>query len=337
MRFVDEASIRIASGKGGDGCVSFRREKYVPKGGPDGGQGGKGGDVCLQASEALLTLYDFRWKKSFQAESGQPGQGKDKTGRDGEDLCIQVPLGTTVYELTDQGETLLADLLQPGQTVLLARGGRGGKGNTHFKSARQRTPRFAQPGEAGQDKQIRLELKLLADVGLLGLPNAGKSTFMAQVSAARPKIAPYPFTTLSPNLGIISNNQGRRMALADIPGLIQGAHKGQGLGTRFLKHVSRSGVLLHLLSIEEVHLDDPWIGFELVNQELKAFEPDLLLKNQIQAINKIDLWPRAAVHQLKDRARAEGKEMFFVSALHGTGLQDVVQALWRQALKAAHL
>jgi GTP-binding protein len=334
MHFVDEAQIRVISGKGGDGCVSFRREKYVPKGGPDGGQGGKGGDVYLQASESLLTLYDFRWKKTFQAQSGRPGQGKNKTGRDGHDLFIQVPLGTQAYERDEkQGQRLLADLVDPGQTVLMLRGGKGGKGNTHFKSSTQRTPRFAQSGGPAEEKQITLQLKLMADVGLLGLPNAGKSTFISQASAAKPKIAAYPFSTLSPNLGVVRDTKGRSMTLADIPGLIQNSHQGQGLGARFLRHVSRSRVLLHILSLEDVNLQDPWAGFELLNQELEAFDPELLQKRQITAINKIDLWPQADVDRLREMAQAQGKEIFFISALEGTGLQDLLDALWEVVLQ----
>ncbi|MGM0424235.1 MAG: GTPase ObgE [Thermodesulfobacteriota bacterium] len=334
MHFVDEAQIRVISGKGGDGCVSFRREKYVPKGGPDGGQGGKGGDVYLQACESLLTLYDFRWKKIFQAQSGRPGQGKNKTGQDGEDLYIQVPLGTQAYEIDeDYGQMLVADLVDPGQTVLLARGGRGGKGNTHFKSSTQRTPRFAQPGEPAEEKQITLQLKLMADVGLLGLPNAGKSTFISKVSAAKPKIAAYPFSTLSPNLGVIKDIQGRSMTLADIPGLIQNSHQGQGLGARFLRHVSRSRALLHILSIEDVSLQDPWAGFGLLNQELEAFDQNLLQKRQIQAINKIDLWPRRDVERLREMARSQDKEVYFISALEGIGVQEVLEVLWGLVLE----
>ncbi|MFP4392059.1 MAG: GTPase ObgE [Desulfohalobiaceae bacterium] len=334
MHFVDEAQIRVVSGKGGDGCVSFRREKYVPKGGPDGGQGGKGGDVYLQASETLLTLYDFRWKKVFQAQDGRPGQGKNKTGRAGEDLYIQVPLGTQVYELDEQqGQKLLADLVSPGQTVHLVQGGKGGKGNTHFKSSTQRTPRFAQSGEPAEEKHITLQLKLVADVGLLGLPNAGKSTFISKVSAAKPKIASYPFTTLSPNLGVIQDMQGRSMTLADIPGLIQNAHQGQGLGARFLRHVARARVLLHILSIEDINLEDPWAGFELLNKELEAFNDTLLLKRQIQAINKIDLWPEQDVNKLRKMAKEQGLEIYFMSALYGIGVEEVLESLWGLALQ----
>ncbi|MFP4588016.1 MAG: GTPase ObgE [Desulfohalobiaceae bacterium] len=334
MHFVDEAQIKVVSGKGGDGCVSFRREKYVPKGGPDGGHGGNGGDVYLQASEALLTLYDFRWKKVFQAQNGMPGQGKDKTGRDGQDLYIQVPMGTQAFELDQaQGLRLVADLVSPGQTTLLARGGRGGKGNIHFKSSTQRTPRYAQTGEPAEEKSINLQLKLMADVGLLGLPNAGKSTFISRVSAAKPKIADYPFTTLSPNLGVIRDIKGRSMTLADIPGLIQDSHQGQGLGFRFLGHVSRSRVLLHILSIQDISLEDPWAGFELLNKELEAFDPELAQKRQVLAINKIDLWAEQDLRRLKEIAGKQARKIHFISALQGTGLQEVLDTLWEIVLQ----
>ncbi len=334
MHFVDEAQIKVVSGKGGDGCVSFRREKYVPKGGPDGGHGGNGGDVYLQASEALLTLYDFRWKKLFQAQNGMPGQGKDKTGRDGQDLYIQVPMGTQAFELDQaQGLRLVADLVSPGQTTLLARGGRGGKGNIHFKSSTQRTPRYAQSGEPAEEKSINLQLKLMADVGLLGLPNAGKSTFISRVSAAKPKIADYPFTTLSPNLGVIRDIKGRSMTLADIPGLIQDSHQGQGLGCRFLGHVARSRVLLHILSIQDINLEDPWAGFELLNKELEAFDPELAQKRQVLAINKIDLWAEQDLRRLKEIAGKQARKIHFISALQGTGLQEVLDTLWEIVLQ----
>ncbi|MFW6324119.1 MAG: GTPase ObgE, partial [Desulfovibrionales bacterium] len=235
MRFVDKATITIRSGKGGNGCVSFRREKYVPRGGPDGGDGGRGGDVIFQASSDLLTLYDFRMKGVFEAQNGKPGMGKGRNGPGGQDLIVKVPVGTLILERREEEEILLADLTEDGQAVVVANGGRGGKGNTHFKSSTNRAPRYAQPGEPGEEKRIKLELKVIADIGLIGLPNAGKSTFISQVSAARPKIGAYPFTTLVPQLGIIENDLGQKMILADIPGLIEGAHAGQGLGHTFLK------------------------------------------------------------------------------------------------------
>jgi len=362
----------------------MRREKFIPKGGPDGGDGGQGGDVILQAQPRLLTLYDLRIKRFYQAENGQPGQGRQKHGRNGRDLILEVPVGTLVYEAhdeeaddqadhadidpetgyriqqgqdfvvysgddfaDDESETQDADAEEPTQAeadpnmrliadldsedaqVIVARGGRGGKGNTHFKSSTMRTPRFAQPGEPGERKTLRLELKILADGGLVGLPNAGKSTLIAAVSAARPKIAAYPFTTLSPNLGVLHNDLGERLVLADIPGLIEGAHLGQGLGHRFLKHVERTRFLVHLLGVDEVDLQDPFDKFEVVQRELEAFEPDLALKPQLRVINKIDLLEDAELWDLREKAAAEAPGLHLISALRGDGLEDLVQAMWR--------
>ncbi len=332
MRFVDEATISVRSGKGGNGCVSFRREKYVPKGGPDGGDGGKGGDVVLRVDPGLMTLYDFKMQRLFAAENGQPGQGKGKHGRSGEDLVVSVPQGTVVYELGSDGSRhLLADLTQEGDAAVVARGGRGGKGNTHFKSSVQRTPRFAQPGEPEEEKRVLLELKLIADVGLLGLPNAGKSTLISILSAAKPKIAAYPFTTLVPHLGVMQNDLGQQLVLADIPGLIEGAHAGQGLGDTFLKHVSRTKLLLHLLSLEEIDYSDPWAGFELVNSELMHFDSRLADKPQIKVVNKMDLCTAKQGERLRDRARQDGEEIFFLSLKTGEGLEEIKRTLWSRA------
>jgi len=330
MRFVDEAKIVVRSGRGGNGCVSFRREKYIPRGGPDGGDGGRGGDVTFRASAKLVSLYDFRMKRTYEARNGQGGQGREKTGAAGEDLVVDVPVGTLLYELTEDGERrLVADLTKDGQTVCVAKGGRGGKGNTHFKSATMRTPRFAQPGEEGQKKRLCLELKILADVGIIGLPNAGKSTLIAALSAARPKIAAYPFTTLSPNLGVIRQETGQTMILADIPGLVTGAHEGRGLGHRFLKHAERTRFLLHLLSVEEISLEaDPWAGFALLDEELGRFDPVLAAKRQLLVVNKIDLWPEDNLARLRALAAENGMEVHFISALSGFGLEKLEQRLW---------
>lgn len=331
MRFVDEAVITVRAGKGGHGCVSFRREKFVPRGGPDGGDGGDGGQVRVRADARLLSLYDFRLRRLYEADSGRPGMGSQCAGRKGEDCVLHLPAGTLIYEQTPEGERLVADLAQPGAEMIIARGGRGGKGNEHFKSATMRAPRFAQPGEPGEERHLRLELKILADAGIIGLPNAGKSTFISKVSAARPRIAAYPFTTLTPNLGVMidETDPDRRMVLADIPGLIEGAHLGQGLGHRFLKHVERTRFLVHILSIEDVDEADPWAGFELVNTELRKFDPVLGERTQVEAVNKIDAAEPEKVEALRARAAAEGREVFFISAMCGHGLELLTERIWR--------
>ena len=351
MRFVDEARILVKAGKGGRGCMSFRREKFVPKGGPDGGDGGSGGSVYLRADSRLLSLYDFRLKRVYEAQNGQPGRGGQCNGKKGADLVLGLPVGTLVFaenaksadapedeasetikeQEEQRGERLLADLSEPDSLVLVARGGRGGKGNEHFKSSTMRAPRFAQPGEPGEEVALRLELKILADVGLIGLPNAGKSTLISQISAARPKIADYPFTTITPNLGVMIDeaNPEKRMIIADIPGLIEGAHTGLGLGHRFLRHVERTRFLVHILSIEDVNDADPWAGFELVNEELRRFDPELAERRQIEVINKIDLVTEERLQALMARAAQDGRRIFFISARERIGLEPLVEELWR--------
>ncbi|MDR3358080.1 MAG: GTPase ObgE [Desulfovibrio sp.] len=331
MRFVDEAKILVRAGNGGHGCVSFRREKFIPRGGPDGGNGGDGGSVVLVADERLLSLYDFRVKVLYEAKNGQPGQGGQRNGKSGEDLEIGLPLGTLVFAQSPDGERLLTDLSEPGRRVTAAKGGRGGKGNEHFKSSTMRAPKFAQPGEAGEEFTLRLELKILADVGLIGLPNAGKSTFISRVSAARPKIADYPFTTLTPNLGVMTNeaDAGKRLVMADIPGLIEGAHMGLGLGSRFLRHVERTRFLVHILSAEDLSDDAPWAGFEMTNEELRRFGPELAERRQIEVISKIDLLSPERLAALRSRARDEGRRIFFVCALNGEGMGELVSEIWR--------
>jgi GTP-binding protein len=331
MKFVDEAVITVRSGKGGHGCVSFRREKFVPRGGPDGGNGGDGGNVVLRADPRLLSLYDFRLKRLYEAENGQPGMGSQCDGRKGQDLELALPVGTLVFARACDGEKLLADVSDPEVNVIIAHGGRGGKGNEHFKSAVQRAPRYAQPGEAGEELSLRLELKMLADAGIIGLPNAGKSTFISKVSAARPKIGAYPFTTLTPNLGVMIDeaDPGRRLILADIPGLIEGAHHGLGLGHRFLKHVERARFLVHMLSVEEAQREDPFAGFALINEELALFEPALAGRAQLQVINKTDLAAPELLDAIRRAAASEGREIFFISAQQGQGLEEVIAAMWR--------
>ncbi len=330
MRFVDEAIIIVRSGKGGDGSVSFRREKYIPRGGPDGGDGGKGGDVYFQADDKLLTLYDFRHKRVYNAGNGRPGMGKQRFGRGGDDLVVSVPPGTMVYELSEDGERLIADLVKEGEQILVARGGVGGKGNSHFKSSTMRAPRFAQPGQEGEELKLRLELKVIADAGLLGFPNAGKSTLISRISAAKPKIGAYPFTTLTPNLGVLEDERGVRMVIADIPGLIEGAHAGQGLGDRFLKHVERTKFLVHILSVEDIDPDSPMEGFELLNRELVKFSPDLNRKEQILVINKIDLADSEQLDRIKKNISENPLEKHFISALEGTGVEELVESIWKK-------
>lgn len=333
MRFVDEAVIQVKAGKGGNGCVSFRREKFVPRGGPDGGNGGDGGSVYARASTRLYSLYDFRLKRLYEAKSGQGGMGSQCDGHKGDDLIIDLPAGTQLYERTGQGETLFADISTPDTLVLLAAGGRGGKGNEHFKTATMRAPRFAQNGEPGEERSFRLELKILADAGLLGLPNAGKSTFLSRVSAARPKIADYPFTTLTPNLGVLvdDDDPDRRMVIADIPGLIEGAHTGQGLGDRFLRHVERTRFLVHILSVEDINpeAENPWEGFELINDELRQFDPQLAAHRQLEVVNKIDLCTPETLANLKARAQAEGREISFISAKENIGVEELAERMWK--------
>ena len=328
MRFVDEAKIIIRSGSGGGGSVSFRREKYVPRGGPDGGDGGKGGDVIFRASTNLLTLYDYRHASIQEAESGKSGSGRLCYGRAGVDRIVEVPVGTQVFEESPEGERLIADFTREGQEIVVAEGGRGGKGNAHFKSSVMQVPRFAQPGEPGVEKYIRLELKVFADVGLLGLPNAGKSTFISRISAARPKIAAYPFTTLAPNLGVVLDEMERKLVVADIPGLIEGAHTGLGLGHTFLRHVERSRFLVHILSIEDVNVDDPLSGFHILDDELRQFDPALAEKPQMRVVNKIDLADETRLSEVRAAFDRLGLKVYFMSALDETGVAEVLEAMW---------
>ena len=322
MKFIDEVSLTVQSGCGGRGCVSFRRERFIPRGGPDGGNGGRGGDVRLVARAGRRTLYPFRFQRIFKAENGAPGEGNQRSGKAGADLTIEVPPGTLVFD-ADSGE-LIRDLVAPEDAVVVATGGRGGKGNTHFKTSTHQTPRFAQPGEPGQTRQLRLELKLLADVGIIGLPNAGKSTLISRVSAATPKIADYPFTTLTPTLGVVTPPfGGEPFVMADIPGLIEGAHAGVGLGTRFLRHVERTRILVHLVDAAAIDPSDPLRDLRIVNTELERYGQRLAAKNQIVALNKIDL--TGAEEKARQLARALGETVpVLISAATGAGVRQLL-------------
>jgi GTPase len=322
MKFLDEAKVYIRSGDGGNGCVSFRREKFIEFGGPNGGDGGKGGDVIVEAVDGLNTLIDYRYQQHFFAKNGGAGMGKDRHGANGADAVLKVPVGTQIYE--EDGETLLADFTERGQQAVLARGGNGGFGNAHFKSSTNRAPRRANPGQPGEEHTIRLRLKLIADAGIVGLPNAGKSTFLAAVSAAKPKIADYPFTTLQPQLGVVGVD-GREFVLADIPGLIEGAHEGVGLGDRFLGHVERCRVLLHLIDGTEA---DAGAAYKTVRDELAAYGHGLAHKPEIVALNQADaLTAEAIKQQAKRLRRAAEKNVFVISAASGEGVRDVLRAL----------
>jgi GTPase len=322
MKFLDEAKIYIRSGDGGNGCVSFRREKFIEFGGPNGGDGGKGGDVVARAVDGLNTLIDYRYQQHFKAKNGGAGMGKDRHGAGGDNIVIKVPAGTQIYE--EDGETLLADLTKVGEHVTLARGGNGGFGNAHFKSSTNRAPRRANPGQPGEERTIRLRLKLIADAGIIGLPNAGKSTFLAAVSAAKPKIADYPFTTLNPQLGVVRVD-GREFVLADIPGLIEGAHEGAGLGDRFLGHVERCRVLLHLVDGTEAHAGK---AYKIVRAELAAYGHGLADKTEIVALSKADaMTPEDVKQQAARLKRAAGTTPFIISSSAGTGIADALRAI----------
>ncbi len=322
MKFLDEAKVYIESGAGGNGCVSFRREKFIEFGGPNGGDGGRGGNVIVEAVDGLNTLIDYRYQQHFKAKRGGNGMGKDRHGANGSDILMKVPAGTQIYE--EDGETLLADLAKVGDKVMLAKGGNGGFGNAYFKSSTNRAPRHANPGQPGEQRTIRLRLKLIADAGLIGLPNAGKSTFLASVSAAKPKIADYPFTTLHPQLGVFAVD-GREFVMADLPGLIEGAHEGVGLGDRFLGHVERCRVLLHLV---DATYEDAGEAYKTVRAELKAYGHDLADKPEIVALSKADaMTPERIEEQLKSLKKAAKKTPLLVSAHSRQGVQEVLRAL----------
>jgi GTP-binding protein len=324
VKFIDEATITVQSGNGGRGCVSFRREKHIPKGGPDGGDGGKGGDVILRASPRKRTLQQFRYKNQFKAQNGAPGQGSQRSGRDGEDVVIEIPPGTLVRDV--QTGAVIKDFTQQGESLVLAAGGRGGRGNTRFKSSTHRTPRFAQPGEPGQMFTLQLELKLLADVGIIGLPNAGKSTLIQAISSARPKIGDYPFTTLSPTLGVVKTGWSDPFVVADIPGLIEGAHRGAGLGIRFLRHVERTSVLVHLVDASRISEQTPLTDYETVNRELAGYDPALAAKPQIVALNKLDL-PGAEEAAERFASAFPDRDILKICALSGQGIKQLLSRI----------
>ena len=331
MKFIDEVKIRVIAGDGGRGCVSFRREKFIPRGGPNGGNGGKGGDVIALADPQLTTLLDLRYQKQYKAGRGEHGLGKDQHGRTGEDRIIKVPVGTIIRDV-GSGE-LLGDLKEAQQQVVVAAGGRGGKGNAHFVSSTNRSPRFAQPGEPGEDKELEIELRLLADVGIIGLPNAGKSTLIAAISAVRPKIADYPFTTLVPNLGVVGYGEGRSFVVADIPGLIEGAHEGHGLGDKFLRHVTRTSLLIHLLDVSNIDEEDPLAQWRTVNRELELFDSDLGQKPQIVVANKIDLPAgKNGAKLLAKKLPQDYQPLYTISAATTEGVQRLVQHVCRDEI-----
>jgi len=326
MRFVDEVCVRVEAGDGGDGCVSFRREKYVPRGGPNGGDGGDGGDVVLRVDPGLSTLLDLSYPRTLRAQRGEPGRGKDQYGARGADLVLRVPPGTVVYD--DESSIQLADLRHAGDTAIVARGGRGGRGNMHFATSTNRAPRRADPGTDGERRTLRLELRVLADAGLLGFPNVGKSTLIRAVSAARPRVADYPFTTLVPHLGVVRVDEERSIVLADVPGLIPGASRGHGLGTRFLRHLSRTAVLVHLLEVSGLTRRDPLADFDDINRELALASPALAAKPQIVVAGKLDL-AETRDHLADARARfaRRGVELLAVSGATGEGTRDLMRRI----------
>ncbi|MFB3853454.1 MAG: GTPase ObgE [Vicinamibacterales bacterium] len=331
--FVDEADIRVSAGDGGRGAVSFRREKYVPRGGPNGGDGGSGGSVYIVASSHLNTLVGYRFHPEFHAKRGGHGEGSNRTGHDGADVVLEVPVGTVVLEKdpVSGAFTRIADLTVAGQRTLVARGGRGGRGNARFATATNRAPRRADPGEKGEAKELRLQLKLLADVGLVGFPNAGKSSLISRISSARPRIADYPFTTLTPHLGVVELSGQRSFVVADVPGLIEGAHRGHGLGHQFLRHVERTRVLLHVIDISEASGRDPAEDFLVIRRELALFDPALGSRRQLAAANKVDLGVEPErVRRLEERLREAGVPVYLISAVTGAGVDRLLEALWQE-------
>jgi GTP-binding protein len=325
--FIDEAKIYVAAGSGGNGCVAFRREKFVPRGGPSGGDGGDGGSVYLTSTQHLNNLLKFRYNREFKAERGGHGEGSNKHGRNGADLTIEVPVGTVVYD-ADSGARLW-DFTAPGQSFRAAAGGRGGRGNARFATSTNQAPRRADPGQPGEERHLRLELKLLADVGLVGFPNVGKSTLISRLSAARPKIADYPFTTLEPMLGVVELDSDRSFVMADIPGLIAGAHQGKGLGTRFLRHIERTRVLLHLIDAAETTGRDAVEDYQVIMRELESFSPAVAAKPMLLVASRVDAADNGTrLEALRDFARQRGAPLYEISAVTGAGLEELKRATW---------
>jgi GTP-binding protein len=328
----------VTAGRGGRGCLAFRREKYVPRGGPSGGDGGHGGSVFIVASPHINTLINFRFHPEFDAERGGHGEGSNRHGKNGQHLELEVPVGTLVYDRTGAPEIeprLVADLAHAGDRVLIAKGGRGGLGNAHFATSTNRAPRKVQPGEEGEEKWLRLELRLLADVGLVGFPNAGKSTLISRISAARPKIADYPFTTLVPNLGVVRLSDDRSFVVADVPGLIEGAHRGQGLGHQFLRHLERTKVLVHLVDVSSLSGRDPVADMDVIRRELELFDAGLAAKPQLVAANKIDaLDDEDRARAVERRARELQLPFFRISGVTGEGVPELLEAAWRELAAA---
>lgn len=326
--FIDEAKICLVAGRGGDGIISFRREKFRPKGGPNGGDGGRGGSIYLEASARMRTLLQFRDKVHWKAGHGGHGGSNDKTGKNAKDLVVQVPVGTVVKQL--QTQEVLGDLTEPGQRLLLAKGGEGGRGNAHFKNSARQAPRIREKGDWGQERWLKLELKLLADVGLIGCPNAGKSTLLGQLSAKRPKIASYPFTTIEPNLGVVYIDEFSSFVAVDVPGLIEGAHEGKGLGDRFLKHIERTRLLVHVIDISGWEGRDPIDDYRSINQELQSFSPALTNKPQFVVGNKIDTMGEEQINEVIERFSKIGVDLHVISAVSGAGVPELKHACYEQ-------
>ncbi len=327
--FIDYVEIEVTAGKGGDGAVTFRREKYVPKGGPSGGNGGKGGDVIFEAHHNLLTLLDFRYKRNYKAESGKPGGNSLKDGKNGQDIILKVPVGTIIKN--ERNKEILADLNEHGKIFIAARGGKGGKGNSNFATPTNQTPRYAEPGREGDSGKIILELKLIADVGLVGLPNAGKSTLISVISAARPKIADYPFTTLEPNLGIVQYKDYNSFTVADIPGIIEGAHEGKGLGLKFLRHIERTGILIFLIDITSENIQK---DFDVLLKELKTYSPKLAERKKIVALSKADLIEETDLKKIKNKKikNIDTPPLIF-SSVSGYGINELLDGIWNTIAK----